>query len=216
MSFFRNRLAQSSAAPAETVAAMSPKPMIRPSWSMMPRFPAAASGPGVGGTKVCVAYRPVIRAMVIATSETLARTAMAFFRELRMTKPESQNTGTDTMKPMMLMVRVGNRVPSTRMRASAMAMAAPVRSRITPMIVPNRMINPMLPRVAPNAPVMVGAIVSTGSPKANPPTTAAASSARNGLSFNFVVATTMAATRATKMAMLSTENVLLFTLVRWG
>jgi hypothetical protein len=33
----------------------------------------------------------------MATSETLARSAIAFFSELRITKPESQNTGIETM-----------------------------------------------------------------------------------------------------------------------
>ena len=97
MSFFRNRLAYSSPAPAEIAATTRPRPINRPRLSTTFRFDAAASGPGVGGTIVCVAYSPVIRAMDMATRETLALSARAFLSELRMMKPESQNTGMDTM-----------------------------------------------------------------------------------------------------------------------
>ncbi|MGF6386177.1 hypothetical protein ABIA46_000843 [Pseudomonas aeruginosa] len=41
------------------------------------------------------------------------------------------------------MVRVGKRSPSRRITLSAMVIAAPLRSRITPMMVPSTMTMPM-------------------------------------------------------------------------
>ena len=59
--------------------------MTRPSWSPSPRLPAAAIGPGVGGTRVWVAKRPVARATDIATMEVRVRRASDSLSEFKMT-----------------------------------------------------------------------------------------------------------------------------------
>ena len=56
-----------------------------PRLSARPRLPAAAMGPGVGGTKLCVAYSPVASATLMAMEETFRRFASVSFSELRMT-----------------------------------------------------------------------------------------------------------------------------------
>lgn len=73
----------------------------------MPRFWAAAMGPGVGGMKTCEVYRPAARATVIATGDAPVRRARALRMGLRMTNPESQNTGMETTQPMSCMARTG-------------------------------------------------------------------------------------------------------------
>ncbi|MNJ69382.1 hypothetical protein D3C77_657250 [compost metagenome] len=79
------RLAHSMPASAVTNATTRPTAITSPSWDSSPRLPAAAMGPGVGGTKVWVAYRPVASATLMATTDTFMRVARAFFSELRMT-----------------------------------------------------------------------------------------------------------------------------------
>ncbi len=78
-------MAQSIPASAATAETSKPTAITSPSDPSSPRLPAAAIGPGVGGTKVWVAYRPVASATLMATTETFIRAARAFFSELRMT-----------------------------------------------------------------------------------------------------------------------------------
>lgn len=78
-------MAQSSPASAVTAATSRPTAITNPSDCSRPRLPAAAIGPGVGGTKVWVAYSPVASATLMATTDTFMRAASAFFSELRMT-----------------------------------------------------------------------------------------------------------------------------------
>jgi len=66
-----------------------------------------------------------------------------------MTKPESQNTGSDTMYPMIPIASVLLPCPVRRRIARARRAAPPEFSRNTPMIVPAMMTTPMLPMVLP-------------------------------------------------------------------
>ena len=66
-----------------------------------------------------------------------------------MTKPESQNTGTETIAPTIDMASVGKRGPMTFTTDSAMTSAAPVFSSTRPIIVPRVMTRPIEPRILP-------------------------------------------------------------------
>ena len=61
------------------------------------RLLAAAIGPGVGGTNVCVADRPVDSAVAMTAIETPDFFDSDLFNADRMTKPESQNTGIEVI-----------------------------------------------------------------------------------------------------------------------
>ena len=65
--------------------------MVRP--RSAPKVPAMAMGPGVGGTRQCVAYRPPDSAVAITAREMLLCCASARLIGESTTKPESQNTG---------------------------------------------------------------------------------------------------------------------------
>src|SRR5699024_1123421 len=99
-------------------------------------LPAAAIGPGVGGTKLCVANKPVARATASEATATLARLAKAFFKEDKIIYPESQKTGILTIAPIILIANCGLFSPTMRRTNSAIRKAAPERSNITPIIVP--------------------------------------------------------------------------------
>src|SRR5699024_10930660 len=66
----------------------------------MPTLPAAASGPGVGGTKVCVAYEPVAREARETITLIFDFFATVLLCEDNITYPESQKTGIETNQPM--------------------------------------------------------------------------------------------------------------------
>src|SRR5690606_41739476 len=102
------RLAQSMPAMAVMKATTRPTSMTRPRLDSSPRLPAAAMGPGVGGTKVWVAYSPVARATLMATTETSMRAARAVFDALGMTEAETQDTGMEHSQALREMVRGGS------------------------------------------------------------------------------------------------------------
>lgn len=81
------------------MAVIRPIKMTVPKYPSAPIFLAAAIGPGVGGTSVCVAYKPVASATDMEATATFARLANAFLKLDKITKPESQKTGMDTIKP---------------------------------------------------------------------------------------------------------------------
>ena len=68
-----------------------PTSMVNPKSAS--RVPAMAIGPGVGGTRQWVAYKPPDRAVAMTARDTLLWLARALEIGLKMTKPESQNTG---------------------------------------------------------------------------------------------------------------------------
>ncbi len=76
------------------IDAISPNSITRP--RLAPRMPAAAIGPGVGGTRQWVAVRPRPRAIAGPASEILALFESALFKGDKITKPESANTGIET------------------------------------------------------------------------------------------------------------------------
>ena len=71
----------------------------RPTMITKPRsalsVPAMMIGPGVGGTKQWVAYKPELRQVAMTASDMPDLAARALLMGERMTKPESQNTGID-------------------------------------------------------------------------------------------------------------------------
>jgi len=83
------------------IAAISPYTITIP--RLAPVIPAAAMGPGVGGTMVWVAYRPVARAIAMTAIELPDSLAKALFNGVKITYPESQNTGMETTYPAILM-----------------------------------------------------------------------------------------------------------------
>lgn len=118
--------------------------MTVPKYPSAPIFPAAAIGPGVGGTSVCVAYKPFASATDMEATATFARLANAFLKLDKLTKPESQKTGMDTIKPIMLMASCGLLGPTILNTTSAIRNAAPSFSKMVPIIVPKTMTSPML------------------------------------------------------------------------
>ena len=93
--------------------------------------------------------------MVMVAILAPLRRAIERLRDERMTKPESQKTGMDTIQPMMLMARAGRFSPTCRRTVSAMVTAPPLLSSIAPMIVPNRMTMLMERHVFPKPAAMV-------------------------------------------------------------
>ena len=63
----------------------------------IPRSPAAARGPGVGGTYTWVASRPAERLTARIARGILVFLWIAFTSGVRMTKAASENTGMDTI-----------------------------------------------------------------------------------------------------------------------
>ena len=80
------------------------------------------------------------------------------------TKAESQNTGIDTMYPIILNAIVGLFSVTIRIIACEIVVVARDFSRITPIIVPAIIIMPMLFSVPPNPVVMMPLILLSGIP----------------------------------------------------
>ena len=83
----------------------------------------------------------------MATLDVIVRFTSALRMGLRITNPESQNTGMETTQPMSSTASSGRFFPTTRMTISASFNAAPVTSRIVPMSAPRMMTMPMLVNV---------------------------------------------------------------------
>ena len=98
-----------------------------------------------------------------ATAITAIDLPLSFARDLlsgeRITNPESQNTGMETIYPAILMARGDLSLPTTLSMEFVIASAAPVFSRIVPMMVPATITIPMYPRVEPK-PFLIAVIRS--------------------------------------------------------
>ncbi len=106
-----------------------------------------------------------------------------------MTNPESQNTGILTTAPVRLMVSGARFFPTMFKIVLAIVSAAPVFSRMVPMIVPAMMTIPILPRIPPKPAVIVVTRESTGSPPSRPTKYAESSSTMNGCHLNLDINT---------------------------
>ena len=126
------------------IEASAPTPMTMSRLFSMPRRPAAAMGPGVGGMNTCEMYRPLESATVSMTLEAAVRCTMALRMGFKMTKPESQNTGIETIQPMSSMASSGCFLPTSFTTMSASLKAPPVASSTAPMSAPRMMTMPML------------------------------------------------------------------------
>ena len=146
----------------------------------------------------------------MATLDVIVRFTSALRMGLRITNPESQNTGMETTQPMSSTASSGRFFPTTRMTISASFNAAPVASRIVPMSAPRMMTMPMLVNVpekpepmtlaSPGVTVPSAAVLFTsGTPATSPSTSEMPMMERNGWIFHFEMARiirTMAATNA--------------------
>ena len=121
----------------------------------------------------------------------LLRMDRDLLREERMTKPESQNTGMETIQPMRLMAMPGRFLPTVRSTLSAIVRAAPLLSSMAPMIVPSRITTPMPRQVTLNPSRIVLSTSKGGMPTASPIRSAAANSETKGCSLSFDTIKTM-------------------------
>ena len=70
---------------------MTPEKMTQP--KSAPTIAAAAKGPGVGGTMVWEAVKPIPKATAVPASETPTFRVKALFNGVKITNPESAKTG---------------------------------------------------------------------------------------------------------------------------
>ncbi len=110
---------------------------------------------------------------------------MAFIKEDKMIKPESQYTGMETIKPVRFIARGAFFFPTSLMTQLAKAMAPPLLSRYTPIMVPNAIMIPILPRVLPNPSTSVVVMAASLSPPTKPMTIPANSKLKKGWILNF-------------------------------
>jgi hypothetical protein len=145
----------------------------------------------VGGTKTCAEYNPEAKA--IAKTNILIPDFLlsALFKEDRMTKPESQYTGMEIMRPAKFKASGDLFRPTNFKIALANTFVPPVLSKKVPITVPKAMTKPMLERVFPKPSPMVFMIVSGDNPNNRPDTIAAALSENTGCTLNLTVATIM-------------------------
>ena len=132
-----------------------------------PMMPAAATGPGVGGMNTWDANRPAASASDNATGDWPERAASDRPTGLTNTNPLSQKTGIDTIQPISNIASLGKRRPTVRSTARAMATAAPVLSRILPIMVPKIITNPMPVKMLEKPRPTVSGRVCNGMPSAN-------------------------------------------------
>ena len=85
-----------------------------------------------------------------------------------MIKPESQNTGIETINPVMLIVMWDLFFPNNFKKYSAIVFAPPLFSMKTPMIVPKAITIPIFFSVCPNPSVKLLIIVKESKPSKNP------------------------------------------------
>lgn len=137
-------------------ASTSPQKISEP--TLTSKIPATPTGPGVGGTIVCVMTRPHARAMPIDTMDFRVSEEIALASGVRMMKPESQKIGIETRKPVMAMAISSRPLPKSFRKESAMRFAAPETSNSCPIMTPKPMMMPMLPSVPPNPLVMLATI----------------------------------------------------------
>src|SRR3546814_4301684 len=90
--------AKSKAAPKATPDAIKPSPMTMP--RSAPRMPAAATGPGVGGTKACVQDNPNPNATAVPAKEGHTFLFRLLFNDESKTTALSAKTGMEIKKPM--------------------------------------------------------------------------------------------------------------------
>jgi hypothetical protein len=178
----------------------TPSPMTSSRLSPTPSVPAAAMGPGVGGMKQWLMYRPMESATVMATLLVPVRLTIALRMGFKMTKPLSQNTGMDTIQPMSSMASSGCFLPTSFTTLSAIFRAAPVFSSSVPTSAPKMMTMPMLLNVPLNPAPITSAMPSTavpsaavylysGMPAISPKINATPMMERNGCTLNLLMAT---------------------------
>ena len=140
-------------------------------------------------------YSPMDMATAVATAEQWVRRTSAFRMGFRMTNPLSQNTGMDTIHPMINTARLVLFFPTRRTTQSAIFRAAPVFSSRVPIKAPMMITIPMLVNVPANPALTTSAIPNTfpcftrGIPPIRPKITETPRIARKGWIRNFEMAT---------------------------
>lgn len=125
-------------------------------------------GHGVGGTRQCVAYNPSDKAVAITARKILLLPAKALEIGLKITKPESQNTGIPVIYPVIPIVNTLLSFPTSFKIVCAIVNAAPVFSKIVPIIVPAKITIPIFARILPNPFFTVLITSSAGIPHTRP------------------------------------------------
>ena len=126
----------------------------------------------------------------------------------RMTNPESQKTGIPVMYPMQPTASTLCCFPTIFRMKFAIVRAAPVFSRIVPIIVPHRMTIPMLVMMLPNPDLTVLTTVTGSMPQTRPTRSAITTITMNGCSLSFEIASTIRMTETTIRA--KRKNVSIF------
>src|SRR6478609_6761547 len=125
-------------------------------------IPAAAAAPGCGGIKQCTAYKPVDKETVVITIEIFARFASDLLMPFKTMKPESQNTGMPTIKPVRLIAQAAFFSPVSLRINEAITLVLPVCSSSMPSVVPKTIISPSDFNIFPKPSLTVFTISATG------------------------------------------------------
>ena len=126
-----------------------------------PIIPAAVNGPGVGGTITWVHCRPQARARARAITDLPVTRDIALHNGAKITIAESAKTGMDTSHPVIPRASSSFPLPIFLMKENAIRSAAPVFSRIPPIITPRPMMIPVLFKVFPK-PSWIAVMASDG------------------------------------------------------
>ena len=163
-----------------------------------PKIPQTPNGPGVGGTREWVITSPAASAVPSPITDFLVALEIAFAIGASTTNPESQKIGIDTRNPVSARASSSLFLPNSFKNVCAILLAAPVTSKIWPIITPNPIMIPILPKVPPNPEVIeftIPNVFSTpstsivmfvsGMPPITPTTTVLMIRARNAWIFVF-------------------------------
>ena len=108
------------------------------------RLDAAAKGPGVGGIKTWGANNPVDKATVRPTNGVFVWLANVLFNRERITKAASQNTGIETIYPIILTAKGKGSLEKYFKTLEAITIVPLDFSKITPIMVPKTISRPMV------------------------------------------------------------------------
>ena len=125
------------------IAPTIPINITKPKSLPAPTLDAAASGPGVGGTSVCVVYNPEDSANVYEAGAVAVFIAKDGISLERIIKPESQKTGIPTTIPINPKAKTDRRAPNNFSTPPLIDSIAPVFSSRMPSTEPNATIIPI-------------------------------------------------------------------------
>ena len=166
-----------------------------------PKISATATGPGVGGIKLCVTASPVISGKAKCKMCLPLFSDKALARGRRIMSPTSKKTGMATINPVMSRASLALDSPPFLSRYMAKAWAPPECSKKAPKIAPKPMIVATKAKVLP-MPLEIDSITSVVlSPPRKPTHTAAISKLIKALSFNLIISVSKRMTPVTMAKM---------------